>query len=162
MRNIIFPIAVFMIIAFIFFASQLIQLTNYNFELMPHFQGDDMLENTVSFPLKPNPRLTCLDGVVTLIPGGRLANQIFEYATACCLAEMISYRCSIPRETFESLKKVFTNISASILEDEVESSRCKENHISAKFVFDNGPKKVIDLKQYQQWANQTKQPVILW
>lgn len=107
-------------------------------------------------------RLTCLDGIVTLIPGGRLANKIFEYASACILAYTLNYRCSVPLETLKGLQTVFTNISASVLENEINSGQCKGKKLTAKFVTGNGPKKPIDLVQYQQWARESKQPIILW
>lgn len=105
-------------------------------------------------------RLRCLSGVVTVEPGGRLGNQVFEMASAWALARSFDLRVAVPADILASLATVYNNLSVPALEDEVWWGPCTGS-ITLPFIFSAAEKLVSPFEKFVAWAKENEQPVVL-
>lgn len=114
-----------------------------------------------NFHRDPDPRLHCLQGVVTVVEGGRIGNHIFEYASAWSLAKSLGFRVSVSSNLVSMLKIVFVNLTAGILESELDAGDCKGTGLEMSTVFASAISKTDDVEAYVRWAVDNKQPIVL-
>lgn len=106
-------------------------------------------------------QLRCLSGVVTVQPGGRLANRILEYASAWSLARLYGFRVAVPTDILRSVGAVYADLSATALEDEVKG-RCNNENLTVTGVMRKPTAvEISPVIDYVHWARDYEQPIVL-
>ncbi|XP_049799710.1 galactoside alpha-(1,2)-fucosyltransferase 2-like [Schistocerca nitens] len=116
-----------------------------------------------SWPPLAEARLRCLSGVVTAVPGGRLANRVLEYASAWSLGRRHGLRLALPAGVLQPLRGLFRNLSAAPLKALLGRPPCRGSGLSELMVLRHSASdaQLYPVKRYVSWAARHSQPVVL-
>lgn len=108
--------------------------------------------------------LTCLAGIVTVEPGGRLANQIFELLSAWAVARHRRLELRVPEEIMAAVQGTYRNLGGvNSLEGELRHGKCRGKALNVSFVFQHALAEDFerDIEPFVDWATRMSQPVVL-
>ncbi|XP_049943259.1 galactoside 2-alpha-L-fucosyltransferase Sec1-like [Schistocerca serialis cubense] len=86
---------------------------------------------------RTGPAAVCLEGVVTVQPGGRLGNLVLEYASAAAVARRHHLQLAVPSNISKLLAAVFDNLTADPLSVLLQHPPCRGQNLTENEVLND-------------------------
>ncbi|XP_049795404.1 galactoside alpha-(1,2)-fucosyltransferase 1-like [Schistocerca nitens] len=113
---------------------------------------------------RTGPAAVCLEGVVTVQPGGRLGNLVLEYASAAAVARHHHLQLAVPSNISTLLAAVFDNLTADPLSVLLQQPPCRGQNLTENKVLNDEqrqPPHPLTVEEMVRWAQSRHMPVIL-